>query len=419
MNDFNRPLIEVSPTLAEEWNSEKNEGLDVETILAVSEETVWWKCKNGHEWKTKVVSRVKRNSKCPYCIGRRAITGENDVATLYPNLVKQFHPTKNEGISLDTFKESSAKKVWWICEKGHEWEAVINTRTKRGYGCPICSNQKIVPGINDLMTLYPNIAKEISPVGNEEIDLDTLPSKSTQKIMWICPKGHHYRASIGKRTARGDGCPYCSGHRAIHGKSDLGTIHPEVKKYWNEEANGSIANYTHASGIEVNWKCSNGHEWKSKIYKQVKSNKCPYCEDRLLIKGQNDIATVYPNLAKEWDSEANEMKPTEVKASTGTYAFWKCSKGHSWKSNIGNRISGKGCPYCAGKYPIKGENDLATLFPWVVNEWNFDLNRKGPDEYLPKSNCKVWWICKNGHSWKAMISERTRGTGCPECRKHN
>ena len=370
----------------------------------------------GHEWQTKVISRVKRNSQCPYCSGHLAIPGKNDVATLYPELAAQFHPTKNGDLNLSTLKESSGKKVWWKCKKGHEWPAVIRTRTRRGYGCPICSNQKIVSGINDLKTLYPDIAKEISQTGNEGIDLDTLPSKGSKKIMWVCPKGHHYRASIGKRTGRGDGCPYCSGKKPIPGENDLGTVHPEIKKYWNEDANGSIENYTRASSRIVNWKCEKGHSWDNIISKQVKYNSCPYCDGRFLVKGVNDVAIVYPELVREWDKEANGKEANEVKASSHLYAFWKCDKGHSWRANIGNRVKGKGCPYCAGKYPVKGENDLATIFPWLVKEWDYEMNRKRPDEYLPKSNTKVWWKCEKGHSWKALISERTRGTGCPECR---
>ena len=417
MNNFNRHLIDVSPALVKEWDKEKNADLDVKTILATSEEIVWWKCEKGHEWQTKLVSRVKKDSACPYCVGHKAIIGVNDVATLYPELVAQFHPTKNGELKLSMFKESSAKKIWWRCEVGHEWEAVINTRTKRGYGCPVCSNQKIVSGINDLRTLFPKIAKEISITENEGINLDTLPSKGTQKIMWICPNGHHYEASIGKRTVRGDGCPYCSGKKPILGENDLGTIHPEIKKYWDEDMNGNISNYTRASGRIVSWKCENGHTWNNIISKQVNYNSCPYCDGRLLVKGINDVATVYPELASEWDIEANGKDASDVKASTSLYAFWKCIKGHTWKSNIDNRIKGKGCPYCSGKYPVKGENDLATLFSWLVKEWNFELNRKGPDEYLPKSNARVWWRCENEHTWKTTIAERTRGTKCPICFK--
>lgn len=31
----------------------------------------------------------------------------------------------------------SEEKLWWKCEKGHEWQASICNRTK-GQSCPIC-----------------------------------------------------------------------------------------------------------------------------------------------------------------------------------------------------------------------------------------------------------------------------------------
>ena len=417
IRENNKLLREVSPQLVREWDTEKNKDLDVNTIYANSKETVGWKCNKGHKWETKVISRVIRNSKCPYCSGRKAISGQNDVATIYPKLALQFHPTKNDELMLNTLKESSGKKVWWVCEKGHEWKSAINSRTKRGYGCPVCSNQKIVSGINDLKTLFPEIAKEISPIGNEGIDLDTLPCKSIIPITWVCSKGHHYKATIGKRTGRGDGCPYCSGRKPIPGETDLGTLHPEIRKYWDKDKNGSLENYTRASGRTVSWKCEKEHTWDNTIFKQVNFNSCPYCDGRFLVVGVNDVATVYPELVSEWDIKANDKGVGEVKASTKLKPFWKCEKGHIWKASIGNRIKGEGCPYCVGKYPIKGENDLVTLFPWLKDEWDYELNRKGPEEYLPKSNRKVHWRCKEGHSWKALISERTRGTACPYCRR--
>lgn len=34
---------------------------------------------------------------------------------------------------------SSNKKVWWRCKRNHEWEASINNRNRKHYGCPICT----------------------------------------------------------------------------------------------------------------------------------------------------------------------------------------------------------------------------------------------------------------------------------------
>lgn len=400
--------------LRQEWDADKN-GCTFEDGRKKPEKRTWWKCEKGHIWTARMMSRIHKESRCPYCTGHRAVKGVNDVATMYPNLSAEFHPTKNGNIKLEDYKECSGKKVWWICEKGHEWDAVINTRTKRGYKCPICSGQKIVSGINDFKTLYPELARELCSYRNEGIDIESLGGKSHRKLYWICPKGHEYEMAVEKRTGRGAGCPYCSRLYPVVGETDLGTLHPEVGQFWDEEKNGSMQNYKSYTRKMVGWKCSHGHKWQNRICNQVNYNKCPYCSGKFLVIGMNDVATMYPELALEWDLEANGIDASNVKACSGLHAYWKCSRGHRWKANLYNRSKGKGCPYCAGKLPIKGENDLATCYPWLEQEWNYDMNREHPADYLPKANTKVWWRCKNGHVYRSLISERTRGTKCPEC----
>lgn len=65
---------------------------------------------------------------------------------------------------------------------------------------------------------------------------------------------------------------------------------------------------------------------------------------------------------------------------------------------------------------IKGVNDLATLHPKLVEKWAYSKNEKGPEQYLPNSGKKAWWICKRcGHSWEAVIRSRNIDHGCPKC----
>ena len=402
--------------LFEEWDFECNESINPMELPINSKQIVSWRCKYGHRWKTQFNSRIIRNSSCPYCIGRRAISGVNDVATLYPKLKKQFHKTKNGDIKLENYKENSAKKIIWVCEKGHEWKATINTRTKRGYGCPVCSGQKIVAGINDFGTLYPQIASEVHPKQNEEIDLTTIGGQSHILLAWLCPKGHEYKMVLQKRTARGYGCPICAGRYAEKGKNDISTKMPELIKYWDVEKNSNIEKYKISSQVEVNWVCEEGHKWINKIRNQANCNECPFCSGKNLIIGVNDFASKYPQLALEWDKELNGIGAHEVKGTCSLRGYWRCDKGHVWNALLSNRLKGEICPYCMGKIPIRGINDLASVYPDIKLEWNFNRNKKSPNQYLPKSNLKVWWKCVKGHEWKARIADRTKGAGCPYCR---
>lgn len=153
------------------------------------------------------------------------------------------------------------------------------------------------------------------------------------------------------------------------------------------------------------------------IATRTKGSGCPYCAGNLPIKGLNDLQTVNPILAEEWEQSLNgKLTPTDVLPQSGKKVWWKCKNGHTYQATIGNRSNGKGCPFCSSKRVIKGVNDLQTINPSLAAEWNYKLNGiLVPTEVLPNSNKKVWWKCKNGHEWQAVISSRSRGRGCPIC----
>ena len=96
-----------------------------------------------------------------------------------------------------------------------------------------------------------------------------------------------------------------------------------------------------------------------------------------------------------------------------------CEKGHEWEASPHNRNFGTGCPYCAGRFAIKGETDLMTLYPDIAEEWHPTKN-KGitPLDITPRSSTKkYWWLCPNcGNEYRAYAYQRTTtGSGCPKC----
>lgn len=118
-----------------------NVGIDPCTLLPSSNKKVWWQCSQGHKWEAVVANRTRLKSGCPFCSGHRAIPGKTDFATVYPELLNEWNYEKNTGINPSEFTAHSGKKVWWRCKRGHEWEAIIDSRT-RGTGCPYCVGMK-------------------------------------------------------------------------------------------------------------------------------------------------------------------------------------------------------------------------------------------------------------------------------------
>ncbi|OSP09025.1 hypothetical protein B7W94_04020 [Microbacterium sp. LEMMJ01] len=93
-----------------------------------------------------------------------------------------------------------------------------------------------------------------------------------------------------------------------------------------------------------------------------------------------------------------------------------CSRGHDFSASPANRSNGFGCPYCAGQRPWRGETDLATLRPDLIQEWD-NSNPFDPDTVTVGSGVSVIWRCARDHRWSARVATRTRrrGSGCPYC----
>ena len=145
---MNNSLAEVHPELVSEW-SEKNLTLTPDDITFGSNKKVWWRGACGHEWQASVKAR-SNGEKCPICSGARVIAGINDLVTLEPLLVKQW--SKKNKIKPTEVSIGSHKKVIWRCEKGHEWEAAVKSRTINKTGCPYCSHNKVLVGFK-LLTM--------------------------------------------------------------------------------------------------------------------------------------------------------------------------------------------------------------------------------------------------------------------------
>ncbi len=191
-------------------------------------------------------------------------------------------------------------------------------------------------------------------------------------------------------------------------------------KQWNRARNGPVTPETvsYGSNKRVWWQCDAGHEWQAMVKSRTVGCGCPYCANRLLVRGKNDLATVYPELATEWHPERNgPLTPADVMCGSRKRVWWQCKAGHEWQATVNARAEGRACPACDGKQVIPGENDLASQFPTIAAEWHPTRNgRLRPREVTPYSNRRVWWRCEQGHTYRAPISHRTaREDGCPYC----
>lgn len=129
-------LSEVRPELEKEWH--KNNPFPFGEATTGHKKYLW-KCFKGHEWEASGTHRGTSKSNCPYCAGKKP-TADNNLAVLSPHLITEWHPKNKK--DPQEYLNYSGSKVWWICDKGHEWEAKIKWRTFGGNGCPRCKSSK-------------------------------------------------------------------------------------------------------------------------------------------------------------------------------------------------------------------------------------------------------------------------------------
>lgn len=333
-----------------------------------------------------------------------------------PELSKEWHPKKNGDLTPKDVFHHSGKKVWWVCEHKHEWEAIINNRAS-GTGCPYCKGNAVCLDTS-LLKRKPEIANEWHPSKNGNLKPDEVTIHSAKKVWWKCQKGHEWKAIIASRTA-GNNCPYCNG-RKLCDESSLQSVNPELSKEWHSSKNGKLtpANVLPSSPKKVWWKCDKGHEWKAGIAYRGRGRGCPYCDGKKVGK-DNCLTAVSPQAAKEWNSAKNTgLTPRKVTPHSQKKVWWKCNKGHEWESSIGYRTKGYGCPYCAGR-KVCDDNNLLILNPELAKEWHSKRNKDlKPKNVTTKTKRKVWWKCKTcSHEWKAAIADRVEGSGCKKCAK--
>lgn len=248
--------------------------------------------------------------------------------------------------------------------------------------------------------------------------LDNYKAAAKETAWWVCENGHEWRATIKGRFS-GHGCPYCGGRLPVQGVNDAATLFPELVPEWDTEKNGGrqLSEFGRGSEFRAWWRCKEGHVWQSMINHRTSGKGCPCCKGRVPDKNSS-LAAVLPHVARYWNFERNGKTPDDYRPHSGKFAWWKCEKGHEWYASI-NSMSRKretnGCPYCAGKLPIKGETDLVTVRPDLAIEWDWEMNKKGPEEYTASSNKSAYWICPRGHHYSATVANRTKGRGCPQC----
>jgi Probable Zinc-ribbon domain len=357
------------PEIARQWHPTKNGELRASDVVLQSQIDVWWKCPGGpdHEWRSKVQTRFLSPG-CPFCTGHRPSKARN-LAVVYPELVEEWHPTKNGALTPEGVTPRSSRGMWWMCCWGHAWRATPANRAK-GQGCPFCAGQRTAPELS-LAVVRPALAKEWHPTKNGDLGPADVTMGSSKTVWWKCPKGadHEWDTQVSERGAAGAGCPFCAGQR-VSATNSLAARFPAVAALWHPTKNGDLTprDVTPRSGLTVWWHCPSGHAWEAPCANMARdglgtkegapSMGCPFCRN-LRVSPTNSLAARFPKVAGEWHPTKNgDLTPRDVIAGSKRRAWWRCAFGHEWQTSLCNRTgAGTGCLAC---YRLGHKRSVAT-----------------------------------------------------------
>lgn len=269
-------LATANPELAAEW-SPNNSGRP-EEVGAGSSKKVLWVCNEGHEFAQVINNRTAHGQGCPYCAGQKAIPGKNDLETIAPKLLGEWHPEKNLPKLPAELMPGSHFKAWWRCRRGHEWKTTVYNRAIGLYGCPYCLGRLVIPGETDLASLHPGLAQEWDYSRNSKGPDEVHPS-AHGKFWWICPEKHSFQSEAYARVA-GNGCPICSGKKVESGFNDIATTNPELLDWWDYEKNDKGPEcFSAGSRKRAWWTCPEGHRFESSIGNMAGNPRCAGCAE--------------------------------------------------------------------------------------------------------------------------------------------
>lgn len=384
-----------------------NVNIDFTTLTIGSNKQVWWACNKKHSFLMRVQNYVKtkRTTVCPYCANKELLTGYNDIATVHPELLHEWDYVKNtdNNINPEKLRFNDNHEVFWKCANNHSWTASPAYR-HRGYGkCIRC----VSLGEN-----FPELLAEWDYDKNT-VDPFLVRYGSGEKIWWIGQEcGHSWESKLRKgRVEDNQNCPYCSGQRIFQGFNDLATMRPDLARLWSPK-NAKKATETGTSGKRKNiWTDDCGHEWKNTIdvMKKHVDPSCPMCKS---------IIFTHPKIVKQFHHKKNKnIDIRQLTAGSDKKVWWKHDDcGHEWIQSLWSRTNNESqCQICVNKQILIGFNDLPTLKPELFKEWHKYKNALDPYTLTIGSGRKVWWKCLKNHEWQAVVSDRVRGSQCPNC----
>lgn len=431
-------ITELMSIVDDNRNSE--DGIDISKLYVNSSKLINWKCENGHIFKEKVNVMYRRKHKCFFCTGRGIWPGENDLQTLHPEIAKEFDVDKN-GITPNYISPKDTGSYWWSCDNDHpSFLQSVEHRVSRKTKCPYCTGRKIIRGVTDLETLFPEIAKEWDvDKNNGVLPRDVSPFTYTS-YSWICPKGHSYKKKVIHRTKyhKAIDCPKCV--KAHSTSFPEQTIYYYAKKCFPDAINRYKEPFENGMELDIyipSYKM--GIEYDGEAFHNDDKQHDRELRKYLACKKLGIKLVRIKETRDTWEDTADKifyvnkrMKDTEISAFL-RYVFGDLFPFslHTFTSNNSeeaylNRYFGFPTDFNVSRdrqeileYLVDVEHSFGTQYPELAKMWCKDGNRNlTPFMFTPGSNYQATWECpKCGDTWESPISSivARKVKSCSKC----
>ncbi|TCI45965.1 MULTISPECIES: zinc-ribbon domain-containing protein [unclassified Exiguobacterium] len=431
-------LLTINPELASEWHPTKNGKLSPELITSKSPKKVWWQCSkdDSHVWEAQVGSRARSESRskgCPFCAGKKVSLVKN-LAIENPNLALEWHPTKNESLLPQDVLPQSNKKVWWKCATcDHEWRATINNRNRvtDGRKCPKC--------MSGFQTSFPEQAIHfyLTPVFTDIVNAYILPFTKRRMTVDIFILSLQLAIEYDGEYAHKDKMERDSRKSFLLLENNMKLLRirePKLPQFIEEgvEIIHRFDSYSYLSLEEVIRKIAQyllenfvlNEQQIQKLYMlqsiKIEDDSLMIQEKLKLKRAENSLEKTHPFIAEQWHPFKNgEMKPFNFTKNSSKKVWWKCKKGHEYRSKITDKQ--ENCLVCINKI-VDVSNCLATTDPNLAKEWHPTKNNQLTANDVVAGSAKlIWWKCsKCAYAWRTTVAKRKgsknfKRTGCPAC----
>lgn len=276
--------------------------------------------------------------------------------------------------------------------------------------------RKLIKGVNDFASQKPWAAKYWSD--KNELKPDEVSANSKKEFLFdaVTESGVEYsfeKSPINIKTIdkfpahklRLGSQPFIKGH------NDFNSLYPEYSQHLDNPSDIQFS-----SNTSVNYTCVKGHTTQKTMGSIIRGNGCGVCDGKLKEEYEFSAYDAYPELKDKWlDTNERSLKELKPHSNRKIYIWCDGMGGHVRETKFLNYGYGKGCGVCAGQVVLTGaQNSLEYELPNLALEYH-ESNQTPASKIHYGSSEIVTWKHSCGYMWKASISNRSRGTGCPRC----